>query len=514
MDLPPPIFNVASCLRLAFDKIIETRPKSCDGNGTAGTERTKGAGILPPDRSVARMADGGVMYQVNTLASGTVRILGVVRRNGAFIRRVVGDVMRISGAVGLGQVLAFAAAPLLTRLYTPEAFGHFAVLGALTNILLPLVSLRLNWALPLPQQDAVARDLLALCIVVTAISAPLIAALGTLVQPTLADWIEVSVADVWLLTAALLATGLHEVAMSWLVRLRAFPQVASVRFITLVGVVGFQIAFAAHRPDASSLLLGYIAGYLLGFIRGAYYCRATLLESVRGIDLRRLRRLAVEYRRFPLLATPSSILSGVSSQVPSLVLPSLYGLAVAGQWSLAARVLWQPAAFVGQAVSQVFWGNAARLQWEDPKRLWLLFLFLIAGLLAIMMPALALIWFGGELFSLIFGPAWEQAGHFAGIMVLSSVVSLASFGTESLHIYGLNHWMAGWETARLALIGCALALAWWLDLSATGCVAALTLASFVAYTSLIALNALAICRIRARAGRIGAEPAPTNSAPP
>ncbi len=453
------------------------------------------------------------MQQVNTAAKGTTGLFGIVRRNGAFIGRITGDVMRISGAVGLGQILAFAAAPLLTRLYGPESFGHFAILGALINILLPWATLRFNWALPLPQQDAVARDLLVLCLLVIVASTPVFVVLGMLVQPLLADWIAITTMDVWLLTAALMVTGLHEIAMSWLVRHRAYAPVASARFATLVGVVGCQILFALLRPDASSLLLGYIGGYLLGFLRGAWHCRTELAEGIRNIEPRRLLDVAAEYRRFPLVSTPSSVVSAVSAQVPSLVMPTLYGLAVTGQWSLAQRVLWQPTAFVGQAVNQVFWGNAAKLQREDPKRLWLLFLILNAGLLAAMTPALVLVWFGGDLFAWIFGPAWAQAGQFAGILVLATFVGLAAHGTESLHIYGLNHWMAGWEAGRLALIAAALGLSWWLGLSALGCITALALANAFANVSLLALNALAIWRIRARGEHPGAGLAPANPAP-
>ncbi len=440
------------------------------------------------------------MHRIFTRTKVPARLLEVFRGNGAFFGRVSGDVMRISGAIGLAQILAFAAAPLLTRLYDPEAFGHFAVLGALVNILLPLITLRYNWALPLPKDDHAAREILVLCLVVTAASSAVVATLGMAAQQALTGWIFVTVTDIWLLTAALLVTGLHEVMTGWLVRHQMFQQVASVRFITLLGVVAGQIGFAALVPDASSLLLGLIGGYLLGFIRAAHQCRDALLDSVRGIDLGRLGRVALEYRRFPLLTTPSSIVSGVSSQVPNLALPSLYGMVMTGQWSLAQRVLWQPTAFIGQAVSQVFWGNAARLQWENPKRLWLLFVFFNAGLLAVMAPAVVLLWLPGDLFVWIFGPNWGQAGQFAAIIALSSFVGLAAHGTESLHVYGLNHWMPAWETFRLVLVGGGLGLAWWLDLSAIGCVVALSLANIVADSSLLALNAIAIRRIRARAG--------------
>lgn len=451
------------------------------------------------------------MRQVNRETDRTARVRGIVRRNGAFIGHAVADVISISGAVGLGQLLAFMAAPLLTRLYSPESLGHFALLNALVNILLPLVVLRLNMALPLPQQDAVARELLVLCLAVVAVSVPTLTLLGTLAQPVLAGWMDVSAADVWLLAAALTVTGLHETALSWLVRHRAFAQVAGVRFVTLLGVAGCQTAFGLLHPHASSLLLGYAAGYALGFLRGLWSFRRDVLPGFRGVTLDRLRRLAVEYYRFPLISTPSSMVSAVSSQIPSLVLPSLYGLAVTGQWSLAQRVLWQPASLVGQAVNHVFWGNAARLQTEDPKRLWQLFLCLNAGLFALMTPGLVLVWFGGELFGLVFGANWEQAGTFAGVILLSHVVGLGAHGTESLHIYRLNHWMAGWEAARLLLVTGALAAAWRLELSALGCVAGLTLAQVVANVGLFTLNAVAIRRIRARAEPAGARTAPQPS---
>lgn len=460
-----------------------------------------------------RQANARAHARARTVAGRRARVREALRRNGAFIGHAIGDVMSISGAVGLGQLLAFMAAPLLTRLYSPESLGHFAFLSALVNILLPLVVLRLNMALPLPQQEAVARDLLVLCMAVTAVSVPTLALLGTLAQPMLAAWMDVSVADIWLLTAALMITGLHEMALSWLVRHRAFTQVAGVRFVTLLGVAACQTAFGLLHPHASSLLLGYVAGYALGFLRGLWSFRHVLLPGIRSITLDRLRHLAVEYYRFPLISTPSSIVSAVSSQIPSLVLPSLYGLATTGQWSLAQRVLWQPAALVGQAVNHVFWGNAARLQTEDPKRLWQLFLFLNAGLFALMTPGLALVWIGGELFSLIFGANWEQAGTFAGIILLSHIVGLGAHGTESLHIYRLNHWMAGWEAARLALVVGALAVAWRLELSALGCVIGLTLAQVVANIGLFTLNALAIRRIRARAEHAAPQPTGPQASP-
>ena len=436
------------------------------------------------------------------------------RKDRSFLRRISGDVLRISGAVGLAQVLAFAAAPLLTRLYSPDAFGHFAILGAVVTMLTPLASLRYGWALPLPKEEAVARDLLALCLVVASGFAVIVGLAGTLLWATLEGWIEIRPVDIALLAVAMLVIGLHEVGTSWLVRQQAFRQVAGVRFTTLVATVAFQIVLGVVEPGATSLMLGFIGGYLTGFLLGAFHFRHALATSARAMNAGRMRRAAVEYRKFALVTAPSGVVNGVGSLLPAMALPSMYGLAVTGQWSLAARVLWQPTAFVGQAVNQVLWGTAARLQHDDPKRLWLLFVVLNAGLLAAMTPALVLVWYGEALFSLIFGPAWAQAGSFAGIIVLSSVISLAAQGTTSLHVYGLNLWMSAWEIGRLVVAAAALALAWTLELSPLGCIAALTAATAACDAALMALNAVAVWRIRARAEPNSPHPIPSPKSSP
>lgn len=389
-----------------------------------------------------------------------------VRQHRAFLRRAAGDVLRIAGTVGLAQVIAFAASPLLTRLYTPEAFGHFAMLGTIVTILTPLVSLRYAWALPLPRDEEVARDLLALAVLVTFGVTVTVGIVGALAWMAPQDWIEIRIVDVVLLAVALLAIGLHDVAINWLLRNQTFSQIAALRFATLVGTALCQLVFALIEPGATGLMLGFIGGYLLGCARAAQVWRHTVTACVHGLaDLHRLRRVAVDHRQFAVLSAPSGVVNGVGRLLPNIVLPSLYGLAVVGQWSLTQRVLWQPIALVGQAANQVFLGNAARLQTQDPGQLWLLFLIITAALFAAMAPGVILIWYGPAIFALVFGPGWEQAGRFAGIVVLSGIFTLASQGTACLHVYGLNRWMSSWEVARLLLVAWVCSVVWWLGLS-------------------------------------------------
>lgn len=435
--------------------------------------------------------DGVLGATIIPSASGLRRNDGEAR---ALVWRVAGDVMRISGAVGLAHVAALTAAPLITRLYSPEAFGRFALFNAIVTIVTPLASLRYEWALPLPPEEARALDLLALCVLSVFISSLTVAALGSLVWPAIAAWSGGAI-EAAFLPLAVLALGLHAVLRNWLVRHQAFSHVARMRFATIVGAVLCQLALGLCYAGSTSLILGMIGGYAIGLLLAAYQCRHALSKSAASMRLSRIRRVAAEYRRFAVITAPSGVVNGVGSQLSSMVFPVLYGLAITGQYSLARQVLSQPLAFIGQAANEVLWGNAARLLTGEPARLWPLFLRINCCLLAVMAPGFLLCWFGAELFAFVFGPGWAQAGSFAGVMIVASFIGLAAQGTTSLHVYGLNHWMCAWELTQLGLVLSVLGAASHLSWSPMTCVIGLTAAHVTSHATLLTLNAIAVRRL-------------------
>jgi O-antigen/teichoic acid export membrane protein len=419
-------------------------------------------------------------------------------RNRGLFRRAGRDILVIAGATGAAQLIAFAAAPLITRLYAPEAFGRFAVFSAAVTIVYPLATLRYEWALPLAADEETALDLLALCAIILAGSSTVAAAaaviFGTSAAPALEHWTGLSVTDLLLLPLAIAAFSLNGVATSWLTRDGAFALIARLRFAVTVGMVAGQVILGWLPVGPNGLILGFIGGYLAGPALQARHLRPALARSLTRMRPARLRRVATEYRRFATMTAPFNLINAVGSQLPNLAFPALYSFALAGQYALAQRVLSQPAVFVGQAVNQVFWGGAARLLREDPVRLPSLFLWLNTVLLAAMAPGFLLAWVGPDLFSIVFGPPWSEAGGFAGALFVATFLSLAAQGTTGLHIYGLNHWMAGWEILQFALVAAALAGAAHSGLTPFGCVGAVSAALALANAALLALNFAAIRR--------------------
>jgi O-antigen/teichoic acid export membrane protein len=414
-------------------------------------------------------------------------------------RRFVGPVSVIVGAAGCGQLLAVGAAPLVARLYQPEDFGHFAIFTAAVALVYPLASFRYEWGLLSAPDDDTARDLLGLAAILIAVSLMVLMLLVVGTSRFIRQWSELGGAELTLFPLAVAIFSLNGTAMNWLTRERAFSELASVRLATPLGMSAIQLGLGWFHPGPTALICGFVGGYLLGIAAGSRTFYHALARSIRRLTARGLRRVASEYRAFAIISAPASVLNVLGSQLPNLAFPALYGDAITGQYLLARRVLLQPRDLICQAVNQAFYRDAGLLFTQDPDRLWMMFVRLTAALLLATTPSVILIWYGPEIFSLLFGPPWAEAGRYAGVMVLANSLGMATQGTTILAVVRLNHWMGAWEAARLALVGSALLAAHWMALSPFQSIIALSVAFGVGEAALIGLNGLVLVRARRRA---------------
>ena len=70
------------------------------------------------------------------------------------------------GGTLTAQILLVAASPILTRLYSPSDFGLLGVYTSMLAITLLLSSLRFDIAIPLPEEDVEAANLVALSLII------------------------------------------------------------------------------------------------------------------------------------------------------------------------------------------------------------------------------------------------------------------------------------------------------------------------------------------------------------
>ena len=176
--------------------------------------------------------------------------------------------------------------------------------------------------------------------------------------------------------------------------------------------------------------IGLLAGELLGRTLGIWKLGKPLVPLIRGVtkntSMRQLSELLRQYRQYPLVFLPSSVLDAASGAVALPIIVALFGVATAGEFLLAQQIVMAPAAFIGGSLRDVIHSRLVPCARDNPSgltrivRQTALKLMLLAA--AIYLPLACLAPF---LATQIFGRSWATVGPLVSIMCPAAVVMVA-----------------------------------------------------------------------------------------
>ena len=357
---------------------------------------------------------------------------------GTGLRRAVATLL--AGGV-LAQALPLLLGPWLTRLYSPEQFGHYHLFLAVAANIAVVACARYEFALPMASDEAQANALRSLCHRLLAGTA----ALTTLAAVAWA-WALGAVWPLWLPVAVAALGGLSLASLN-ATRAQRFRRLAGARVLQHGGGALLQALAGLLHAGLAGLIIGPIAAALTAWaLLGATWQRG--LPALAGA----WREAARRHRDFPLLNTPHAFLGALQDTLAVALVAASLGPAAAGAWGLALRYLKAPATLVGGALSQVLYPQLAALGGPAGAtpvgRSLVLRCMVLLALCAL--PLVALLWgLGPALFAWAFGPDWAEAGALARALAL--YIGL-HFVASPLGVVTLA-WNAQAWALKLALVG-------------------------------------------------------------
>jgi O-antigen/teichoic acid export membrane protein len=131
-----------------------------------------------------------------------------------------------------------------------------------------------------------------------------------------------------------------------------------------------------------------------------------------GIDGYRIRRVASEYRKFPLFTLPRNFLSTLSRNLPTFLLATWYSPAVLGLFFLGFRVFSGPMSIISNSMSNVFYQRASRDYIACRPIFSLIIKLYIRLFLLALPPSILLFTFAEQIFVAVFGESWSEAGRY------------------------------------------------------------------------------------------------------
>ena len=394
-------------------------------------------------------------------------------------------VMAISGTAMVAQLLAIAAAPVLTRLYSPDEYGAFFIVNAVSVVLAAGLALRFELAVPLPAEDAEARNLVKLAI--AAVVGLVLVALGVLVvgSPAFAAGLDLPGSPWILVLCAPMAASvaLFAVLNAVAVRERRYGAIARRQIVVAVLTVLLQIAAGVSGTGVVGLVVSTLLAQVVGAASLAF--GSDLLSRRTPRETSPLKGTFVRYRKFPYLLAPAGWLNSLGANLPVVVLGALYSTQAAGWFGLTLRIVALPASFVGTAVARVYISELAlrRRERHGTERALFLKTSRMLGLVAVVLGT-GLFVLGPAAFDVVFGQEWAESGDMAQAFALGAAFQiLASPLSETLVVYERVVAQIAWDGSRMILTIGSLVVVWTLGGSPIAAVWAFSCASALCYAA-------------------------------
>ena len=330
------------------------------------------------------------------------------------------SVLKLVSGTTLAQAITILTAPIITRLFAPEAFGLLNVFTSLITIFTVVICLRYEFAIVLPDDDEDAANLVGLCILIalgiSALAALVLLILGRplvnlLKAPNLYTFL-------WLIPIGLLIQGFFQAFNYWNTRTKHFGRLSIARVSASLTTSALPMLLASlGHATAASLVYSYIVGtFIYACVLGAQVLKDSGALFYRFIQRSRMLVNLKRYRKFPLVDSWGSFINNLSWQLPSLMLLYFFSETVVGYYSLSNRLILLPLTLIGNSIAQVFYQRSAELR-TNPVNLSKSVELVFHRLTAIgLFPALILGIAGPQLFGIVFGANWVEAGRYTQIL--------------------------------------------------------------------------------------------------
>jgi O-antigen/teichoic acid export membrane protein len=349
-----------------------------------------------------------------------------------------GKFLKLSSGTIIAQIIGLAATPILTRYYTEDDFGVYAIYLSLLIIIATSATLRYEMGIIPSKTDEDARRVAWNA----GISTLLISGFTFIGLLLAGSWfqelMEIPSESFWLfyfLPAAIIAMAFYNILFNHHNRFENYSFLGKAKIFQITSVSGIQLTGISLLLQKTGLIAGDIIGRLLTIL---YFFRFNLPHIWSAIikrpSNRALKVNAYKNKAYPKFNLAAAFIDRLSFEIPVLVITKLFELATVGFYSIAMRVLSLPAMFIGQAMAQVFYKTFTDYSYD--YKLAKKFLFKTWGFLSLvgLLPLVIILGWGPEIFAFVLGNDWYVAGEMARVIAPMLFVMFVSSPSSNAYL--------------------------------------------------------------------------------
>jgi len=346
------------------------------------------------------------------------------------------NVINLITGTTIAQAIPFAAAPILTRLYSPEEFGMFAFYSAIVSIFAVLATARYELAIVLPKRKSDAYQIVILSWAITTIISFFAFLFIWLLDyhivrllnnPNIAQWLY------WI-PISIFLMGIYQPLYYWFNREKEYKHMANSRIVQSSALAASQIFIGLlTKLSASGLILGQLTAQIIA----SFYMGRKFFKNTYGAHKpHKLKQLvlAKKYINFPKFLLVSHTMNAASRQLPNIFFNILLTASVAGYYLLVQRVIGVPMTVVGGAIGDVFRQEASQA-YAERGECKAEYKSTLKKLLLISIAPFAVFFFKApDLFAMVFGAECREAGEYARILTPMFMLQFISSPLANMYL--------------------------------------------------------------------------------
>lgn len=335
------------------------------------------------------------------------------------------DVGKLVSGTIIAQLAAVCFYPVITRIFNPELLGVASVFFSIASIITAVSCLRYELAIILPKDDRDAGAIFFACLLVLLCVSLICTLVFFLFGDLIAELLGSATLKgyLFLIPIAVFIDGLYFTLRYWNTRRKRFGTQAITQTLQSVSGSGLKLSFGVTGfVTSGSLIVGQVIGNCFGMLILLVYVIKydfTLIRS--SFSWKNIHAQMVRYKKFPMYNIWGATLNSMSGNIPVFILTVFFSSTVTGLYTLGMYVIQTPMNFIGSSISQVFLQRAAIAKHNntlsDLARDTCSILVIIAVL-----PFSLLSILGGDIFGIVFGPEWGEAGVYVQIIGLWAMV--------------------------------------------------------------------------------------------
>jgi O-antigen/teichoic acid export membrane protein len=341
------------------------------------------------------------------------------------------DVVKISSGTVIGQVVSVFTLPFITRLYGAEIMGIWAIIYAISSIVVTFCDLGLTNTIMLgdshDEVHIVYRVISTLTIILCLLSGMvLFNCYYFLWHKGLQYSLNIAV------FVLIYGFALRQVqtCYTWLNREKQYSVLMNNPIInySVVAIVSIVLGIVGFKKQ------GYFWGVTLGQIITLFHMKRYLPRENFIFKLNVYKAIFVKHKEFIKYQMPTAIIVQLRQQIPNLLIGSFFGDTMLGYFSVSQKLLSIPVTFIGQSLGKVFYQAIAEMKRNGKDISEFVYKNLKRAMQLGFIPMMLLAAFGDAAIVIFFGKEYGVAGTISRIFVFISFFTFVSTATQGLDI--------------------------------------------------------------------------------